>query len=137
MKDLEKAAEEPRQPAIKDAVPTTAAGCPTPISSSDASNDDARKPTIRLPLWQVRLILGFSAITSGLTATIYFPLLPLLREQFHASAQAINLTLTVYVVFQAISPITGPTLGPRFRIILIGPSIFPLSLASEMSTTTP
>jgi multidrug resistance protein len=49
--------------------------------------------------------LGFSAITSGLTATIYFPLLPLLREQFHVSAQAINLTLTVYVVFQAISPI--------------------------------
>ncbi|KEF54925.1 uncharacterized protein A1O9_09368 [Exophiala aquamarina CBS 119918] len=54
-------------------------------------------------------LLGFATITSPLTATIYFPLLPLLREHFHTTAQAINLTLTIYIVFQAISPaIFGP-----------------------------
>ncbi|KAL6245806.1 hypothetical protein RBB50_006959 [Rhinocladiella similis] len=55
------------------------------------------------------ILLGFATITSPLTATIYFPLLPLLREHFHTTAQAINLTLTIYIIFQAISPaIFGP-----------------------------
>ncbi|EXJ55028.1 uncharacterized protein A1O5_12767 [Cladophialophora psammophila CBS 110553] len=54
-------------------------------------------------------LLGFATITSPLTATIYFPLLPLLREHFHTTSQAINLTLTIYIIFQAISPaIFGP-----------------------------
>jgi hypothetical protein len=53
------------------------------------------------------LLLGLATITSPLTATIYFPLLPLLREHFHTSAQAINLTLTIYIIFQALSPWDG------------------------------
>lgn len=58
---------------------------------------------------QLQLLLGLAAITSPLTATIYFPLLPLLRAHFHTSAQAINLTITLYIVFQAISPVIfGP-----------------------------
>ncbi|KAE9369053.1 MFS general substrate transporter, partial [Stipitochalara longipes BDJ] len=55
------------------------------------------------------LLLGLATITSPLTATIYFPLLPLLRAHFNTSAQAINLTLTIYIIFQALSPaIFGP-----------------------------
>ncbi|KAI4638559.1 hypothetical protein J4E93_009859 [Alternaria ventricosa] len=58
---------------------------------------------------QLRPLLGLAAITSPLTATIYFPLLPLLRIQFSTTAQAINLTITLYIVFQAISPVIfGP-----------------------------
>lgn len=63
------------------------------------------------------LLLGLATIASPLTATIYFPLLPLLRAYFHTSAQAINLTITLYIVFQALSPaIFGPlsdSLGRR------------------------
>ncbi|CAG9990628.1 unnamed protein product [Clonostachys byssicola] len=60
-------------------------------------------------LRRLRLILGLGTITSPLTATIYLPLLPLLRHQFSVSAQAINLTLTLYIIFQAISPVIfGP-----------------------------
>lgn len=72
----------------------------------------------------LQLLLGLSAITSPLTATIYLPLLPLLRVQFSASAQEINLTLTVYIIFQAVSPVLfGPlsdTYGrrPMFLITL-------------------
>lgn len=62
-------------------------------------------------------LLGLATITSPLTATIYFPLLPLLREHFDASAQAINVTITIYIIFQALSPaIFGPlsdSLGRR------------------------
>jgi multidrug resistance protein len=66
---------------------------------------------------QLTLIIGLATITSPLTATIYFPLLPLLREHFHTSSEAINITITIYIVFQALSPaIFGPlsdTLGRR------------------------
>ncbi|KAI0157013.1 major facilitator superfamily domain-containing protein [Xylariaceae sp. FL1272] len=74
------------------------------------SPEDARYSSItssKLKLLQ--LLLGIATITSPLTATIYFPLLPLLHEHFHASAQAINLTLTIYIIFQGISPaLFGP-----------------------------
>ena len=51
------------------------------------------------------LILGYLTLASPLTATVYFPLLPLLQKHFETSAQAINVTLTLYVVFQGISPV--------------------------------
>ena len=63
------------------------------------------------------LLLGLATITSPLTATIYFPLLPLLRTHFNTSSEAINFTITLYIIFQALSPaIFGPlsdTLGRR------------------------
>lgn len=49
-------------------------------------------------------LLGFVIILSTLTATIYFPLIPMLSSQFSVSIQAINLTVTLYAVCQAISP---------------------------------
>ncbi|KAL6716677.1 hypothetical protein ACLMJK_006245 [Lecanora helva] len=50
-------------------------------------------------------LLGTAMLASPLTATMYLPLLPLLATKFHTSLQAINLTITVYVIFQAISPV--------------------------------
>ena len=71
---------------------------------------------------RLRLLLGFATITSPLTATCYFPLLPLLRTHFDTSAQAINLTLTIYIVFQALSPaVFGPfsdSIGRRFVFLV-------------------
>lgn len=49
-------------------------------------------------------ILGIASIASPLSANIYLPLLPLLQTQYRSSAQAINLTLTLYVVIQAVMP---------------------------------
>ncbi|CAF9930759.1 hypothetical protein IMSHALPRED_008275 [Imshaugia aleurites] len=79
-----------------------------------------REPYTSLTSSQKRLLtilIGLATITSPLTATIYFPLLPLLRSHFKTSSEAINLTITLYVVFQAISPaVFGPlsdTLGRR------------------------
>ena len=73
---------------------------PTPIPYTVFTRNQKRR---------LRLLLGFATITSPLTATCYFPLLPLLRTHFATSAQAINLTLTIYIVFQALSPaVFGP-----------------------------
>jgi len=89
---------------------------PPPSTPLQAPNNPYTTFTKAQKRWLI-LLIGFATITSPLTATIYFPLLPLLRVQFDTSAQAINLTLTIYIVFQAISPaIFGPlsdTLGRR------------------------
>ncbi|OTA07296.1 hypothetical-protein [Trichoderma parareesei] len=101
-----------------------------PIASYEPSSATAQ-PTepytvfSKAQLRRLQLLLGIATITSPLTATIYFPLLPLLREQFYASAQAINLTLTVYIIFQALSPaLFGPlsdSLGRRpFFLLTLG-----------------
>ncbi|KAI4220370.1 MAG: hypothetical protein L6R36_007672 [Xanthoria steineri] len=69
-------------------------------------------------------------LASPLTATIYLPLLPLLAAHFHVSLQAINLTLTLYIVFQAISPLLFATASDSFGrrpIYLITFSVYTLA----------
>lgn len=67
------------------------------------------------------IILTFTMLASPLTATIYLPLLPLLSTQYRVSIQAINLTITLYIVFQAISPLFFATASDYFgrRSILL------------------
>lgn len=59
-------------------------------------------------------VLVLTMLASPLTATIYFPLLPLLAVQFNVSIQSINLTITIYVIFQAISPLLFATASDSF-----------------------
>ena len=56
-----------------------------------------------------------------LTATIYLPLIALLATHFHVSIQAINLKITLYIVFQAISPLLFTRASDSFgrRLILL------------------
>ncbi|KAI0101378.1 major facilitator superfamily domain-containing protein [Nemania sp. FL0031] len=96
----------------------------------DLTTDSEQEPKpyssiARFRMRQLQLLLGLAAITSPLTANIYLPLLPLLRQHFGTSAQAINLTLTIYIIFQGISPVIfGPPSDyygrrPMFLITLL------------------
>ena len=62
-------------------------------------------------------LLGYLTLASSLTATIYLPLIETLSRRYNASIFAIDLTITLYLVFQAIAPaFFGPlsdTLGRR------------------------
>ncbi|KAL5085612.1 hypothetical protein Trisim1_010097 [Trichoderma cf. simile WF8] len=58
--------------------------------------------------------LGFAMILSTLTATIYFPLIPILSTLLRVSIQAINLTVTVYAIAQALSPAFFASLADSF-----------------------
>ena len=49
-------------------------------------------------------LLGSVALASSLTASIYFPLIDLLATRYSVSTQSINLTITLFFVFQGISP---------------------------------
>lgn len=106
----------------------TTAGIPlTPEGQEDNAPAPSDPPPFtafsRSQLRQLQLLVGLATTTSSLTATIYLPLLPLLRAHFHISAEAVNLTLTVYIVFQALSPVLfGPlsdTHGRRAVFLLV------------------
>ncbi|KAI9677257.1 MAG: hypothetical protein M1822_008206 [Bathelium mastoideum] len=62
-------------------------------------------------LWEKRLIV-FAASAAGffspISANIYFPALNSLRQDYHTTSTIINLTVTVYMIFQGLAPsITG------------------------------
>ncbi|PMD22233.1 MFS general substrate transporter [Hyaloscypha hepaticicola] len=67
-------------------------------------------------------VLALGCLASTLTATTYLPLLPLLQTQYHSSAQAINLTLTFYIIIQSVTPALfaplSDTLGRRPILLL-------------------
>lgn len=83
-----------------------------------APNQDASSPPYTIfrrgDKQLLTLLLGLATVTSPLTATIYFPLLPLLERHFVTSAQAIHWTITLYVIFQAISPAVFAPLSDSF-----------------------
>ncbi|KAL8933234.1 MAG: hypothetical protein Q9216_006457 [Gyalolechia sp. 2 TL-2023] len=88
-----------------------------PISLASAPFSTPPRPYTTFTTLQRRLItliLILTMLASPLTATIYLPLLPLLASHFHVSHQAINLTITLYVVFQATSPLLFATASDAF-----------------------
>ena len=63
-------------------------------------------------VWKRRIIItviSTAALVSPLTAAIYLPFLPLLSDHFKTDIQAINLAITVYVIFQALAPLLFAT----------------------------
>ena len=67
-------------------------------------------------------LLGLVLLISTLTSTIYAPLLSMLSKHFSVSIQAINLTVTVYAIFQALSPAFFASLADTYgrRPTLLG-----------------
>lgn len=103
-----------------EAVPAPSSSAPLPTQSQAPLQTSSPEAPIRYTIFTRRhkrlitTILTLTMLASPLTATIYFPLLPLLATQFRASIQAINLTITLYVVFQAISSLLFATASDHF-----------------------
>ncbi|KFZ01817.1 hypothetical protein V500_00600 [Pseudogymnoascus sp. VKM F-4518 (FW-2643)] len=72
---------------------------------TDPSASDERFPVFsdRRKIF-LTIFLSLTNLFSPLAATSYVPLLPLLSRLFSTSLEAINLSITVYVIFKAISP---------------------------------
>lgn len=58
------------------------------------------RPAIRV----IVALVGVAMLFSPLSANIYFPAMDQLQDDLDVSAQQINLTITSYLVFQAIAP---------------------------------
>lgn len=107
----------PSPPPSLDANPPSTLVPPTdfPLTNFPFTDNSPEVPPVPYTLFtslQKRLLITVLVLTmlaSPLTATIYLPLLPPLAQHFGVSIQAINLTITIYIVFQAISPLLFAT----------------------------
>lgn len=61
--------------------------------------------------WFIVMIASLAALFSPLTANVYFPAIPTIASAFHTSIESINLSVTVYMVFQGISPMFWGTIA--------------------------
>ncbi|KAI3541458.1 hypothetical protein CSPX01_07546 [Colletotrichum filicis] len=90
--------------------------------AQEASRDQKYSVFSQVMRKYLTYLLGLILTLSTLTATIYFPLIPMLSAELGVSIQAINLTVTVYVVVQAVSPAFFASLADAVgrRPVLLG-----------------
>ncbi|MBE3046450.1 MFS transporter [Candidatus Bathyarchaeota archaeon] len=97
---------DPNPDKLHDSAPETnppAAGTDPP----PPKDGDPEPPYTVFSAREKRMILavvGFSMLFSPLTANIYFPAMTQLQSDLDSSAQLINLTITTYLIFQAVAP---------------------------------
>ncbi|KAF8265762.1 MFS general substrate transporter, partial [Lactarius quietus] len=63
--------------------------------------------------WFIVGLASLAALFSPLTANIYLPVIPTVARDFHKSIELINLTVTMYMISQGISPMLWGTLSDR------------------------
>ncbi|KAJ7061486.1 MFS general substrate transporter [Mycena amicta] len=71
--------------------------------------------------WFIVSLTAFGTLFSPLSANIYFPAIPTIVVAFHKSTELINLTVTLNMVFQGISPMFWGPLADTYgrRLIFI------------------
>lgn len=109
--------EEPISPSLPNEAIPAAPSSKVKTQEDELAATNSAIPYTTFTKTQKRLItviLTSTMLASPLTATIYLPLLPLLAAHFRVSIQAINLTITLYIVFQAISPLLFATASDSF-----------------------
>ncbi|KAJ7195657.1 MFS general substrate transporter [Mycena pura] len=100
--------------------------------------DDSAEPySIYSPRekWLIVALIAFGGLFSPLSSNIYFPVIPALALVFNRSIELINLTVTMYIVFQGVAPMFWATLAdswgrrPMFICCLLLLSISCVGLA--------
>ncbi|KJR81588.1 major facilitator superfamily [Sporothrix schenckii 1099-18] len=64
--------------------------------------------------WVMVGLVAVTGLYSPLPANIYFPALPTLAKVFHVSTEAMNQTVTAYLLMQGVSPMLWGTLSDRY-----------------------
>ncbi|KAK3986442.1 MFS multidrug transporter [Cladorrhinum sp. PSN332] len=66
--------------------------------------------------WFIIIIASTAATFSGFAGNIYFPALPTIARDLDVSAELVNLTVTTYLIFQALAPsLWGPISDAKGR----------------------
>ncbi|EPQ60395.1 MFS general substrate transporter [Gloeophyllum trabeum ATCC 11539] len=63
--------------------------------------------------WLIVSLAAFGGLFSPLTANIYFPAIPTIATAFHKSIELINVTVTVYMIMQGLSPMVWGTMADK------------------------
>lgn len=71
--------------------------------------------------WAIVILASVTSAFSTVSSPIYLPAIPTLERHFHSTTENINLTVTIYSIFQGISPMFWASLSDAFgrRPILI------------------
>ncbi|CAK5272586.1 unnamed protein product [Mycena citricolor] len=64
--------------------------------------------------WAIVLLIATGAFFSPLSANIYFPVIPTIAKAFHKSIELINLTVTLNMVFQGLTPMIWGSLSDTY-----------------------
>ncbi|GJJ09750.1 hypothetical protein Clacol_003974 [Clathrus columnatus] len=83
-----------------------------PLTASSGHKPPFSIYTIR-EKWIIIALAGLAGLFSPLTANSYFPAIQTLANAFHTSVELINVTITVYMVLQGVSPMLWGTLSDR------------------------
>ncbi|TFK56675.1 MFS general substrate transporter [Heliocybe sulcata] len=80
--------------------------------------------------WLIVGLAAFGGLFSPLTANIYFPAIPTIANAFGKSIELINVTVTVYMILQGLSPMVWGTIADRIgrRLIFVA-CLFILSMS--------
>ncbi|KZP22047.1 MFS general substrate transporter [Athelia psychrophila] len=100
--------------ATRSTTPTDTLVTPTILSEEKA--EETKKPFsiyTNREKWLIVLIASFAGLFSTLTVNIYLPAIPAMAAAFHKSTELINITVTVYMAFQGISPMFWGTMADR------------------------
>ncbi|KAF1917802.1 major facilitator superfamily domain-containing protein [Ampelomyces quisqualis] len=63
--------------------------------------------------WTIVGMVALAGFYSPLPANIYFPAIPTLAKAFHQSTEAMNQTVTIYLIFQGLSPMAWGPISDR------------------------
>ncbi|KAG8993730.1 hypothetical protein FRB90_000612 [Tulasnella sp. 427] len=64
--------------------------------------------------WIIVVMSGLAGIFSPISGAIYFPAIPTLAKEFNTTISLINLTVTVYMIAQGVSPVIWAPLADRY-----------------------
>ncbi|KAI8060855.1 major facilitator superfamily domain-containing protein [Gongronella butleri] len=115
-----------------------------PLASRDASEKPAPladdEPYTILKRWQIIGMLTITAtagMLSPLSASIYFPALNEIQADFGITAEQVNLTVTTYLIFQAISPTFWGSISDTWgrRPVFMGTTLVYIAASVGMATT--
>ncbi|CAL1700544.1 unnamed protein product [Somion occarium] len=92
----------------------------------------------KIEIWLIVGMTSIGGIFSPLTSNSYFPAIPTIADAFHKSVELINLTVTVYMILQGVSPMIWGPLADRWgrRLIFLA-CLFILALSCVGVALTP
>ncbi|KAH7338906.1 MFS general substrate transporter [Rhizoctonia solani] len=92
-------------------------------TSASTNNNNTDKPVenekpfsiyTKQEKWYMVGMAALAGLFSPLASSVYFPAIPTMAAAFDKSVELINLTVTIYMVFQGISPMLWGGLADRF-----------------------
>ncbi|KAF2023724.1 MFS general substrate transporter [Setomelanomma holmii] len=82
--------------------------------------------------WMIVGMVALAGFYSPLPANIYFPAIPTLAQAFHKSIDTMNQTVTVYLVFQGLSPMLWGPISDRHGRRLVYLACLSILVASSI-----